>query len=73
MTRGVSLMSQTSKDARENKNFPNIGEIRFTDEDNRYLEGDGEKPYMEKRKIENPDRIGNPQKTNDLSQKLYDR
>jgi|GEM_PF-5166801 len=67
-------MGQTP-DARKNKDFPNLRETRFTEEseDNRYLEGDGEKPYLEKRSIQNPDHIGNQQKTNDQSEKLYDR
>jgi hypothetical protein len=66
-------MSPREKDERENKNFPNVQETRFTDEDDRYLEGDGEKPYLTERSVENPDHIGNPQKTKDESKKLFDR
>lgn len=66
-------MSPVEKDARKNKNFPNVQETRFTNEDDRYLEGDGEKPYLTERSIENPDHIGNPEKTKDVSKKLFDR
>jgi hypothetical protein len=39
---------------KENKGIANLQETRFTNEDNRYLEGDGEKPYLKKRDIQNP-------------------
>jgi hypothetical protein len=60
---------------RKNKDFPNLQETRFTDEmeDNRFLEGDGEKDYFKTNNIHNPGNIGNKNKTNDTSEKLFDR
>lgn len=66
-------MGGKDNDVRENKDFPNVQQTRFTNEDDRYLEGDGEKTYLTERSIESPDHTGNPKKTKDLSKKLFDR
>lgn len=65
MNKKDGIEGMYDKDARKNKDIPNIIQTRFNDEDNRYLEGDGEKPVISHRSIDNPDHLGNPTKGDD--------